>query len=170
MRDAAVGGLLGSTPIICGGFDHREVDQDSCISYNQSQWIKTHTMTTKRYDASIVQLNSTTLWIVGGYNGDYSETKSSEFIGLDSTVGKPGPKFPYPVTGACAVKYSEDKVYVMGGYDGLTSYHPSNKVLTFNPMNGFAHNEAGVPLCKKWNRKLFSDSFSFIWTHGIHQV
>ena len=109
-------------------------------------------MTTKRYDASIVQLNSTTLWIVGGYNGDYSETKSSEFIGLDSTVGKPGPKFPYPVTGACAVKYSEDKVYVMGGYDGLTSYHPSNKVLIFDPKNWFIHNEAGVPLCKKWNR------------------
>ena len=109
-------------------------------------------MTTERYDASIVQLNSTTLWIVGGYNGDFDGLTSSEFIGVDSIVGKPGPKLPYPVTGACAVKYSEDKVYVIGGHDGLTSYHPSNKVLIFDPKNWFIHNEAGVPLCKKWNR------------------
>ena len=123
MRDAAVGGLLGSTPIICGGFDHREVDQDSCISYNQSQWIKTHTMTTKRYSSGSVQLNATTLWIVGG--GKQVETgenmwetftlDSSEFVGLDSTVGNPGPLLPYPLAYSCVVKYSKDEVFVIGG-------------------------------------------------------
>ena len=61
-RIYAVGGLIGSTPIICGGYDIFK-DQDSCFTYNQFQWTKTHTMTTKRSYASSVQLNATTLWI-----------------------------------------------------------------------------------------------------------
>ena len=114
-RADAVGGLIGSTPIICGGHDSNLDAQDSCFNYNQSQWTKTHTMTTKRKYASSVQLNSTTLWIVGGSNADVLD--SSEFVGLDSTVGKPGPKLPYPLKESCAVKYSADKVYIIGGFD-----------------------------------------------------
>ena len=98
-------------------------------------------MTSKRTVSASVQVNTTTLWILGGYN-DSEQLDSSEFVQLDSAVGKPGPKLPYEVSHLCAVKYSEDKVYVIGGYDGLSSL---NKVLIFNPMNNFTHIE-GPPM------------------------
>ena len=94
-------------------------------------------MTTKRAGASSIQLNSTTLWFVGGKN-DGGGLDSSEFVGLDSTVGKPGPKLPYPLYTSCAVKYSADKIYIISGYDG-SSY--LNKVLIYNPNNGFTYIE-----------------------------
>ena len=137
-RRLAVGGLIGSTPIICGGYDSDLEDQDSCFTYNQSQWTKTHTMTTKRHSASSVQLNSTTLWIVGGGNDDDDYLDSSEFVGLDSTVGQPGPKLPYPLYRSCIVKYSADKIYIIGGSDRSSWL---NKVLIYNPKNGFTHIE-----------------------------
>ena len=147
LRRRAVGGLIGSTPIICGGYDSNYNREESCFTYNQSQWTKTHTMTTKRSYASSVQLNSTTLWIVGGYNwGGYLD--SSEFVGLDSTVGKPGPKLPYPLGLSCAVKYSAEKVYIIGGRTGLSSL---NKVLIFNPTNGFTHIEGPSLISKRNN-------------------
>ena len=142
-RKRAVGGLIGFTPIICGGEDNKFHDEESCFTYNQSQWTKTHTMTTKRYGASSVQLNDTTLWIVGGENG--TKLDSSEFVGLDSTVPNPGPKLPYQISNSCAVKYSKDKVYVIGGYHG---YSYVNKVLIFNPMDNFSFIE-GPPMITK---------------------
>ena len=60
-------------------------------------------------------------------------------------MGYPGPNLPYLLSKPCAVKYSEDKIYVIGGsrynnagniVDGF-----SNKNLIFNPMNGFTHIE-----------------------------
>ena len=66
-RHNPVGGLLGSTPILCGG---RSPYEDSCISFKNSQWTKTHEMTTKRAYAASVQLNSTTMWILGGLKDD----------------------------------------------------------------------------------------------------
>ena len=102
-------------------------------------------MTTRRATAAGVQLNATTLWILGGYNNDDGRLDSSEFVELDSTVGKPGPKLPYVVLYHCAVKYSNDKVYVIGGDDGPSIL---NKVLIFNPMNDFTHIE-GPPLITK---------------------
>ena len=102
-------------------------------------------MTTKRYAPASVKLNDTTLWIMGGYNsGAYLD--SSEFIGLDSTVGNPGPKLPNPLEWSCAVKYSADKVYVIGGYDGSSIL---NKVLIFNPMDGFSHIEGPSLITKR---------------------
>ena len=144
-RYYAMGGLLGSTPILCGGDDNNNKDQESCFTYNHSQWTKTHTMTTKRYAAASVQINATTLWILGGHNIS-NILDSSEFVELDSTVGKPGPKLPYAVSSHCAVKY-KDKVFMIGGYVGSSSY--LNKVLIFNPMNDFTHIEGPSLITKR---------------------
>ena len=150
MRESTVGGLLGTTPIICGGFDDREIDQDSCFTYNQqsTQWTKTHTMTTKRYSAGSVQLNATTLWIVGGGNEDDWTLASSEFVGVDSSIGKPGPLLPDPLAYSCVVKYSENEVFVIGGSQ-LRYLNVTNKVLIFNPMNGFTHFEGPSLITKR---------------------
>jgi len=153
-RRHAVGGLLGSTPILCGGDDENDRDQYSCFTYSHGYWIKTHFMTTKRYVAASVQINATTLWILGGYQGEfttiggYSDKRldSSEFVGIDSTVGKPGPKLPYDVSHHCAVKY-KNKVYMIGGKVSSSSY--LNKVLIFNPMNDFTHIEGPSLITKR---------------------
>ena len=146
-RGYAVGGLLGSTPILCGGRDNDDVRgyQDSCFTLKDSQWRQTHKMTTKRSGSASVQINASTLWILGGYNRVYDKLDSSEFVELDSTVGKPGPKLPYAVSSPCAVKY-KDKVFMIGGKLYRSSY--LNKVLIFNPMNDFTHIE-GPPLITK---------------------
>lgn len=93
-RGMAVGGLLGSTPILCGGYDGGDI-QDSCFTLKDSQWHQTHKMTTKRSASASVPINASTLWILGGYGN--GRLDSSEFVELDSTVGKPGPKLPYAV-------------------------------------------------------------------------
>ena len=81
-RRNSVGGLLGSTPILCGGYPY----EDSCISFKNSQWTKTHEMTTKRDEAESVQLNSTTMWILGGQNGVIDKFDSTEFLTAYSSV------------------------------------------------------------------------------------
>jgi len=87
-RTDAVGGLLGSTPILCGGFTN--TFEDSCISFKNSQWTKTHEMTTKRAGAASVQLNSTTMWILGGHNSDGLD--STEFLTDFNLQGSTGTK------------------------------------------------------------------------------
>ena len=91
-RKGAVGGLLGSSPIICGVKDYEYFD--SCIMYQQSQWTQSHTMTFRVFSAS-VQLNSTTLWILGGdciVCPDEPILNTTEFISLNSSVATPGPR------------------------------------------------------------------------------
>merc|ERR1712062_948699 len=147
-RNGAVGGLLGSTPILCGGYTN--TSEDSCISFKNSQWTKTHEMTTKRASAASVQLNSTTMWILGGKNSDDrldSTEFSTEFLRADSSVGIPGPKLPIPMTGFCTVKFSDHQVYIIGGYTGTEKL---NKVYIYNPMDGFTHIE-GPALINKRN-------------------
>ena len=51
-RRYSVGGILISTPILCGGGGFPFPDEDSCISFKNSQWTKTHEMTTKRVKCS----------------------------------------------------------------------------------------------------------------------
>ena len=65
LRFPVLGGRLGSSPIICGG---STIDV-SCMMFQQSQWTQTHTMTIPRDMAASVQLNATTLWILGGGYG-----------------------------------------------------------------------------------------------------
>ena len=124
------GGLLGSSPIICGG-SLTSLSNDSCLTFQQSQWTQTHTTRVGAGGDSVsVQLNTTTLWILGGY-GD-----TTEFIRIDSSIGIPGPKLPISnLMFPCAVKFAEDQIFVIGGENYW------NKVFIFNPLNGFTHIE-----------------------------
>ena len=80
--------------------------------------------------------------------------KDSEFVNLESNVGIPGPQLPYPVQKFCIVKYSPEKVYVIGGEteEGTYSYLPTpsiNNVLIFNPMKNFTHIEGPAMIEKR---------------------
>ena len=131
-KEKAVGGLLGSAPILCGG--DGSGFHDSCFSKKSSSWSQTHTMNTKRSWAAGAQLNDSTLWVIGGSNRE-GRLDSSEFIVKGQSHGIPGKKLPYPIESHCVVKVSEDKVFVIGGY---SSYY-TDKVTIFNPLNDFNH-------------------------------
>ena len=88
---AGTGGLLGTTPVICGGADGDSIASDDCLLYGTSQVIK---MTSKRTFHSSIALNNSMLWVMGGKNewhdGDFLD--STEFITKDGAVN--GPKLP----------------------------------------------------------------------------
>ena len=67
-RSSSTGGMLGTTPIICGGNIHMTGLMNECILYGTSQVI---TMTSGRSHPSSVMLNNSMLWIMGGtmHNG-----------------------------------------------------------------------------------------------------
>ena len=117
-RDDAVGTMLGNAPLLCGGYDGSWLD--TCISYHQdSEWTQSNSMVQARYSAAGVKVNSTTLWILGGYDvDDSSNFDSTEFIIQGQTNGVPGPKLPYGMRGMCAIKISKNEIFVIGGWDG----------------------------------------------------
>ena len=143
VRSGAIGAMLGSVPILCGsnppGREPDYVHQlvGSCISFQNSQWNTSHFMNEKRWLAAGVQVNSTTLWILGGYNKNghpYSST--TEFIVQGQTNGTLGPELPYELFNFCAVKRSDQEIFVIGGFDGETHYR--NETWIYDPQNEFS--------------------------------
>ena len=142
-RRDAVGAMFGNAPIICGG-SHSITEFDSCISYGDSQWSQSHSMKEKRQYSAGVQINSTTFWILGGDNG-ISSLDSTEFIIDGQTNGVSGPKLPYKLYKACAVKLSAQEIFVIGGEDDRENDRENdpNEVWTwiYNPQKGFERNQ-----------------------------
>ena len=142
-REGAVGTMFGNVPTMCGGWDGPS-ELDSCISFENSQWIQSHNMNEKRRFSAGVQINSTTFWILGGeyfYEGSYVYVylDSTELIIHGQTSGIPGPKLPYKLSNFCAAKLSENEIFVVGGTSG--SEVPRNEVWIFDPQNGFARKQ-----------------------------
>ena len=131
--------MFGNVPIICCGYDGFGSPSylDTCIYYQESRWSQSHSMIHKRKYAAGVQINSTTFWILGGYDGSV-HLDATDFIIQGQTNGVPGPKLPFGLDSMCAVKLSENQIFVIGGWDG-SSYR--NEVWTYDPQNGFARNQ-----------------------------
>ena len=104
-RYGSVGEILGNTPIICGGYGDDYLKE--CLVFGTSKVI---TMNNKRIFSSSVALNTSMLWIMGGYDGNYLD--STEFVTTDGAVN--GPKLPEPIRGSCAVIFRGD-TYLVGG-------------------------------------------------------
>ena len=113
-----VGAMFDKTPILCGGTDGLTYF-DFCASFQNSQWDQSHSMNARRDDAAGVQINSTTIWILGGgwreSDSSYVYHNSTEFIRQGKTFGVPGPELPYALSGMCAVHFSAQEIFVIGG-------------------------------------------------------
>ena len=70
-------------------------------------------MKEQRYRPAGVQINSTTLWILGGNNAN-SLLYSTEFIIQGQTNGVSGPTLPDNSMYSCAVKLSCTEIFVIG--------------------------------------------------------
>ena len=128
-RISSVGGVLENTPIVCGGID--SLIRQSCLIFGQSQSV---TMTEPRYGAASIVLNTTTMWVVGGWDGS-NFLSSSEFITLENAVA--GPSLPYKMYLHCAVKFNESQIYVIGGIYG----DRNDYVYIFNPLDNFSYKQ-----------------------------
>ena len=64
----ATGGLLGTSPIICGGCCPIT---DKCYVINKKKAKLVGKMSTKRNHAASVTINDTLLWVTGGYGSIY---------------------------------------------------------------------------------------------------
>ena len=137
-RSYAVGTMLGNAPLLCGAYNGSS-RLDTCISYHQdSGWTQSNSMVQARYYAAGVKVNSNTYWILGSFDGISSNLDSTEFIIQGQTNGVSGPKLPYGMDGMCAVKISENEIFVIGGY---ADFEYRNEVWIYDPQNGFARTQ-----------------------------
>ena len=81
-RSRAVGAMFGNAPILCGGYDESWSSLDTCISYQDSEWSQSHSMVQKRSVAAGVKVNSTTFWILGGFNHAHYYLDSTVLVAL----------------------------------------------------------------------------------------
>ena len=135
-RYKAVGGLLGDVPILCGGEQPNYYGAyNNCITFENSTWESSHLLTENRVYSAGVEINNTSCWILGGGNDLESHLNSTEFIIQENSNGISRPMLPFNMSKMCAVKLSEEEIFVIGGwinYQGISS-----KVWIYNPQKKF---------------------------------
>ena len=113
---AAVGTMLGNSPMLCAGSDGPTGNGptfDSCLSFQNSQWSQSHTMDDKRQKTAGVKINSTTFWILGGYSGtSFTQSDTTEFI-IQGKYVLNGPNFHMIHTPAMHITLSIKVVIVV---------------------------------------------------------
>ena len=151
-RGQAIGAMLDTTPIVCGGIsdngnltDYGNLIYNDCIAFQNGQWNVSHTMQKYRFIPAGVKINSTTFWILGGMEElPWFLTRSTEFIIQGQTNGVTGPDLPYTLYSSCAVKLSEEEIFVIGGVSRIWN-GIRREVWIYNPQNGFTLKQ-GPPL------------------------
>ena len=108
--DGATGGLLGNTPLICGGWSFGQ-DIDECYSLNGVASKFVTKMSVKRRWAASIVLNETILWITGGYGNGF--LASSEYIRLAGS--SPGPDLPMTLYAHAMIAINTTHSMVIGG-------------------------------------------------------
>ena len=122
----AVGGLLGTNPIVCGGIRrHHEEDSDEysdeytneCRIVTPKSTEKFATMLSKRYSAASLVIKETILWVTGGSDG-IKTLSSSEFIEIETTAG---PELPVVLEGHKMIEITDDLTLFIGGSFRVTT-------------------------------------------------
>ena len=131
----AVGGLLGDVPILCGGEQPNYYGAyNDCITFENSTWESSHLLTENRVYSAGVQINNTSFWILGGYDYPF-HLNSTEFIIQRNSNGISGPMLPFNMSKMCAVKLSEEEIFVIGG--STDDHGISSKVWIYSPQKNF---------------------------------
>ena len=86
------GGLLGTNIVVCGGdypigttANDASIATDECYKITSKQTVKFGQMNTQRYSAASVTINSNTLWVTGGWDGN-NRFSSTEFVYLNGAI------------------------------------------------------------------------------------
>ena len=113
----ATGGLVGNTPLICGGISFTSSISNTCFSLKENDVRATAQMLANRtYAASIVH-NEHFLWITGGWDMELSLIhSSSEFIQAGKNNSIAGTDLPRPLQNHAMVVVEKDLTMVIGGF------------------------------------------------------
>ena len=125
----SAGGLIGTTPVICGGFDGSN-NLNECLFYGTNQVI---TMNYERNRPSSVAITDSMFWITGGHNGNTLDP--TEFISSDGAIL--GPTLPEAISDHCTVRFNDNGfIYLIGG--GISSGYYTTNVWVANPSNEYS--------------------------------
>ena len=139
-RQLSAGGMLGTTPVICGGLAlGGSVYLDECLLYGSNHVIK---INSKRGYHSSVALSNERIWMLGGW-GNSGSLDSTEFVSKDEAVN--GPTLPEAVWGHCSIKLN-NLIYLVGGYTTT----PTKNVWVANPSNGYAFVQGPSMMTGRW--------------------
>ena len=109
----ATGGLLGSTPLICGGITNG-FSSDSCHTLDKDKATDAAKLSVKRAHSTSIILDSKHLWVTGGLDlGTELVHSSSELVNVEYT--SLGPELPRALYMHALVSVQEDETMVVGG-------------------------------------------------------
>merc|ERR1711860_94945 len=112
----AVGFWTAQGPKVCGGYG----GENKCFLYKNHQWMPSTTMQTPRRYASAVQIDHNQAIIIGGYDENGNDLKSTEV--KTSTGSEEGKDFPVTISNHCSFKINSTHALVTGGFqDGSIS-------------------------------------------------
>ena len=83
-RYAATGGIIDNQIVVCGGKSKQGGRHNDCSVISNEYEHRQLNMQYKRYGASSVTVNITSIWITGGNNGQ-NDLSSTEFITLNGS-------------------------------------------------------------------------------------
>ena len=114
--EGAVGFWFEQGPMVCGG----DGGENKCFLYKNHQWMPSTTMRTPRRYASAVQIDPNQAIIIGGYDENGNDLKSTEV--KTSTGSEEGKEFPVTIYAHCSFKINSTHALVTGGVqDGSKS-------------------------------------------------
>ncbi len=110
-----VGSLITDNSVfVCGGqILFSTTNQCWILGKNETAWNESSTMLASRKDAAAILINSTTLFVTGGRNGEQA-TNSTELV-QPGQQSQTGPEMPtLPIFGHCFIKVN-DSLAIMAG-------------------------------------------------------
>ena len=114
---SATGGLVGNTPLICGGI-HSRVSQKSCYSLKEDgTWkLESNLNTTRQYAANGEVIMNNKMVIAGGFNPHKLAT--IEVVEPNTRPRTLPIRLPVAMLGSCIVPWDTNTFLIIGGSDG----------------------------------------------------
>ena len=110
--NGAVGFWTAQGPTVCGGYDG-EKTSNKCFLYKENQWMPWTNMGTAREFASALQINPNQTLIIGGFDENMNDLKTTELI--SSSGYEEGNKFPVTIWGHCSFPFNATHGIVTAG-------------------------------------------------------